>query len=431
MSDITLQIAQRLFDLGDRLGDDRLSTIASQLHHCMVPDVDDDRPWRWRCGIRSLCGYCGVMQAKRASLALDARYRGTPHTRVLLTRTVIASTILEGFRVLSAARYAQNRSTAWCADFIEGRGQVEFARTPDDDGWVVHVHELALMRSPAHQVDHKHSRTWTRMIGAEGLTGEFDARIEKPDHDRSDGRRVRTFRKAVRCNGVLRLQDEAHGVAGTERRRACRVRAERAATCGRQLSRPSMRRSLRPRSEEVMCTNTRTTTSTRFTATVTNRTSRDAYRYDRASGARARKASAADGQLIEGHDHHAVDACDWDRARRWMGRRPLRTRTDRHDLRGLVLRSGHGLGQTPFLRRSSGVLGGPIAYSELIFSAGDRCSGSIPPASTLARRNAAMSGPAFVGHRRASAHPSTGLYLPRSRGGARAFPATRSGHERL
>lgn len=208
----------------------------------MIPDVDDDRPWRWRCGITSLCGYCGPHKAALARRALQAAYLGTPYTRALITRTVIAQTILEGYEALVRARYAQNRSVAWRRDFVCGAGQIEIKRTRDDDGWIVHSHEQTLMRGTTLD-HHEHASTWAQMVGEEGREGTFDAQIERAD-DRSDARRARSFRS----NELLRDEEEAFGAGTAQRRRACGIRAHRPGSRqARQgsVSRAPTRRALR------------------------------------------------------------------------------------------------------------------------------------------------------------------------------------------
>lgn len=231
---LTLQLAQRLSDLSERDNDPRFTRTKSALHHCMIPEADDT--WRWRCGIRALCGYCGSIGATIKGRALETA--AAPHTRALLTRTVVASAILEGHRALVKAKRAQDRSSAWREDFTWGRGQVEIVRTRDDDAWLVHDHSIGVMRSTT--IDHaKHARTWGRLIGAEGLTGSFDAKvITEGTTDRHGG----TFPGQAR---TLRHEEDHQGVACALRRRAHRVRAHRAAPEARSVSRAPMRHALR------------------------------------------------------------------------------------------------------------------------------------------------------------------------------------------
>jgi len=208
-SDRQLHLAERLWNYGDPI----LSRMGDRLVQCTTNDLG------WRCGLTSVCLQCGRRAAIRERLAIQARYRDTPYMRALVTRTLRAPSIREGHSALVTSRRAQNRSSAWRAAFLCGRGRIEAKRTRDDGAWLVHAHELTLLGGavPAPVL----RQAWSARVCALGLAGSIDIKIvDEGGSARSGG----TFRSPE----LLRLEAQAVGATRPERRRTPRVGAHRA-----------------------------------------------------------------------------------------------------------------------------------------------------------------------------------------------------------
>lgn len=200
----TLHLAERLLNLDH----EDLSQMGERLIKCVT-----NEHW-WKCGLSSVCPRCAKTAAIRDRRALTAAYAATPHARALVTATLRASRIVEGHRALVTARRALKRSSAHRGAFLEGRGRIEVKRTDDDDGWLVHSHEIALVRSDEVMRGEQLAFTWTRLLG-----GEVGSLHVKPITERGGVRTATTFRSAF----LLRDEAEAIGAAAPERRRAARV----------------------------------------------------------------------------------------------------------------------------------------------------------------------------------------------------------------
>ena len=200
------------------LGDLTIKRDADRILRCITDD-----PFGYRCSIATLCRSCGRRAAKRERLRIQAETLGTLHTRAIVTRTICVQTIHEGHRVLVAARQAQNRSAAWRSTVLLSLGRIEAKRTRDDDGWLVHAHEIALL-SPdarARASAPKLRAGWAKLVGSSGCAGSFDLRIiNEGTAARSGG----TFRPTQ----LLRQQAQAQRAGRTERRRSSRMGSQHA-----------------------------------------------------------------------------------------------------------------------------------------------------------------------------------------------------------
>ena len=187
-SETTLRLGERLWNLDDL----HLARLGDRLMDCATNTRGD------RCQITTLCPRCGRRAAVRERMATERDYANAAFKRALVTRTVLASSITTGHRVLLDARRAQTRSAPWLSSFWCGRGRIE--AVPCEDGrWLVHVHEQCLLRVDA--LPETSMRVlWTRHVGAEGLAGGLHVTMP----DRRAARRGRSFRPAL-----LLLHEEA------------------------------------------------------------------------------------------------------------------------------------------------------------------------------------------------------------------------------
>jgi len=228
-------VLYRLWSFGDRT----ITRDADRVERCINSELG------WRCGITTLCQACGRRAAIRERRRIQADTLGTTYLRAIITRTVKVATILEGHRVLVPARQAHNRSAAWRKLVLFARGRIEAKRTRDDDGWLVHAHEIALLHHDATTSIKALCARWMTLVGREGCVGSFDLRIiDEGTAARSGG----TFRSAR----LLREQTEAERAGGAERRRAPRV--------GARHARAALGTSIRKANDDVIAT-TRTRTT--------------------------------------------------------------------------------------------------------------------------------------------------------------------------